>query len=247
MESKKVFTRAMLQEECGITNVTETYFTKEVHKVRANKDVKMTTYPTLSLQKTKDKKRVHYISLTTSLYNYKTKKYISLPFHKMRYIWEYGSCPMGVTIDHIDTNPLNNDLSNLRMITESENQDNRKRWKQFTLEEVEGKTINQLKEMIAQRIEEYKDVPYSEIKAQERSEQKAREREEWLLHTDERLQERKRKTRITTLKRQISKKEYEIFALEEGYTTHSDDYIAKKTTKLKLEVRDLKNELSKLV
>ena len=49
MESKKVFTKAMLQEECGITNVTESYFEKEVHKVRANKDVKMTTYPTLCI------------------------------------------------------------------------------------------------------------------------------------------------------------------------------------------------------
>lgn len=225
MESKKVFTRAMLQEECGITNVTESYFEREVHKVRANKDFKIITYPTLCVQKTKDKERVHYISLTTSIYNYKTGKYVTLPFHKLRWIWQFGEIEMGKVLDHIDTNPLNNDLSNLRLVDEQDNRANKKCWKQFTLEEVKDKSVDELREMIAQRIEEYKDNPYKVVyKKQDTSTRKKSQ------HTKEYIE-----SKIAKLNEQIN----DLY--DNCY--HRPDYIAEKVLKLRNQIEELKNQL----
>lgn len=153
---------------------------------------------------------------------------------------------MGKVIDHIDTNPLNNDLSNLRLVDEQDNRANKKRWKQFTLEEVKDKSVDELREMIAQRIEEYKDVSYSEIKAQERSEQRARAREEWLASADVRVEERKRKLRITTINNQIKRLNEQINDMYED-CYHRPDYIAEKVLKLRNQIKDLKKELSELV
>ena len=98
-----------------------------------------------------DYRRLSYIGLTVSLYNYKTKKYVNMPFSKLRWIWEYGECPMGVCINHIDTNPLNNEMGNLRLLTEKENQQNRKVWKQFTFDDVKGKGVDELRGMIEEK------------------------------------------------------------------------------------------------
>lgn len=157
MESKKVFTKAMLQEECGVIDVTDDSFVRDVYKVKAKKQIRTVTKPTLMIQKSQQadgKFKVHYIGLTVSLYNYKTKKYVNMPFSKLRWIWEHGECPMGVCIDHIDTNPLNNKLWNLRLLSEKENHENKKVWKQFEFEEICGKSVEELCLMISNKMTE---------------------------------------------------------------------------------------------
>ena len=159
MESKKTFTKTMLQEECGVIEVNNFYFVRDVFKKKANKRVVTQTMPTLMIQKSWSKKdqcyKPSYIGLTVSLYNYKTGKYLNMSFAKLRMIWELGEVEMGKVIDHIDTNPLNNELSNLRVLTERENQENRKSWKKFeSMDEIEGKSYAQIKEMIENRIKE---------------------------------------------------------------------------------------------
>lgn len=46
-----------------------------------------------------------------------------------RIIWQlfYGTIPQGLVVDHIDGNPLNNEISNLRLITQAENRRNTKK------------------------------------------------------------------------------------------------------------------------
>lgn len=78
----------------------------------------------------------------------------------MVWAWHYGEVPVGYEIDHINTNPFDNRIENLRLTTRSENIANRKKWKMFTLEEIEGKTIPEIRQMIFDKIEEYKDNPY---------------------------------------------------------------------------------------
>ena len=60
------------------------------------------------------------------LYNYETKKYISYTKQQLLYIWYKGDIPKGYDIDHIDNNPLNNDINNLQLITRAENLRKRK-------------------------------------------------------------------------------------------------------------------------
>lgn len=163
MESKKTFTRTMLQEECGVVEVNDSYFVRDVFKQKSKKQVITKTYPSLMIQKSWSNKkkcfRPHYIGLTVSLYNYKTSKYINMSFAKLRMIWELGEVEMGKVIDHIDTNPLNNQLSNLRLLSEKENQKNRKLWKQFeSIEELEGKSPKEISIMIQERIDEAKQL-----------------------------------------------------------------------------------------
>lgn len=154
--SIKIITKEQLINDCKVTDVTENSFTR-VRTLRKNKVRAGITYPTVMLQKSEsDPSLVAYMGLMVSLYNYTTKKYINMPFSKLRWIWEYGYCPDGVVIDHIDTNPFNNDLSNLRLFTNKQNSYNRKKWSKFRYSEVKGKTASEIKEMIKQKIKENK-------------------------------------------------------------------------------------------
>lgn len=154
MESKKVFTKAMLQEECGVIEVTNKNFTRYVYSDKSKKWKFTVTKPSLMLQKSWKNEFFGYVGLTVSLYNYKTKSYVNMPFSKLRWIWENGECPMGVVIDHIDTNPLNNEMSNLRLLSEKDNRKNTKIWKPFTIDEItpEMKDVEILREEIYKRI-----------------------------------------------------------------------------------------------
>lgn len=58
------------------------------------------------------------------VYDYETNKIISKRLHRL--IWETfnGEIPKGMQIDHIDGNPKNNNLNNLRCVTAKENCNN---------------------------------------------------------------------------------------------------------------------------
>ena len=54
--------------------------------------------------------------------NSKPKKFL---LHRLKYEAHYGSIPEGMCIDHIDNNPQNNNIENLRLATLSQNQMNK--------------------------------------------------------------------------------------------------------------------------
>lgn len=149
-------TRDML-EFAGITEV----YPFGVKRVRQMNKVGLTElYTEATLQKHLDKAThdtLRYIGAVISLYIPQTKSYLTVSLPKIVYAWHKGSVPIGYEIDHIDTNSLNNNIENLRLVSTKENQKNIKKWPMFTLEEIENKTIQEVKEMIDQRIEEYKD------------------------------------------------------------------------------------------
>ena len=41
----------------------------------------------------------------------------TLGVHVINYVWNVGNRPAGYVVDHIDNNPLNNDISNLQLVT----------------------------------------------------------------------------------------------------------------------------------
>jgi len=46
---------------------------------------------------------------------------IYIPFHRLVYAWFNGSVPKGMIVDHIDDDKLNNDPTNLQLLTPSQN------------------------------------------------------------------------------------------------------------------------------
>lgn len=42
-------------------------------------------------------------------------------FQRIIYAWFYGEVPAGYVVDHIDNNPLNNNIENLQLLTQREN------------------------------------------------------------------------------------------------------------------------------
>lgn len=59
----------------------------------------------------------------------KEARQITLKVHQLVYDAFIGPIPEGMVIDHIDRNKLNNDVSNLRAVTQSENQHNSDQYK----------------------------------------------------------------------------------------------------------------------
>lgn len=156
--SNNIITRSML-EEAGITSVDKygIFRVREMNKVG---HTELYTYATI--QKHLDKAThsiLRYIGATLSLYIPETGKYLSISLPKAIWAWHYGICPEGYEIDHIDTNSLNNSIDNLRLVTPKENQKNLRNWPMFTLDEIEGKSIIEVEEMITNRIKEYEGKP----------------------------------------------------------------------------------------
>lgn len=232
-------------EEIGVVSVDEEkVIARDLGRTKGvYKDSDDIVY-TPSLAKQKDKKGVlRYLSTVVTIYNPQERKYTSFSMHKLLYAWTYGVVPEGVEIDHYNTNPLDNRVENLRPVDRTTNGKNRRKWKMFTEEEIEGKSLEEVREMIAQRIEEYKDNPYYEQVKREKKELKRKEREEWLSHAEERKELQLKRTRITTLKRQIKRLENEILHYRTKDEFHSEYWLEKKVKELSGDIVEKRAEL----
>ena len=59
------------------------------------------------------------VSLTMDTINNGKQRLIGL--HNVIYAWYKGELPLGYDVDHIDNNPLNNNIDNLQLLTHEEN------------------------------------------------------------------------------------------------------------------------------
>lgn len=119
----KLLTREML-ENYGITNITE-----DGQVFRDDKAVKIC----IAQKNGKYKVQQPYARFVISdksrklpKVNKKGQKYwtyapITFLVSRAVYAWYYGEVPAGLEVDHIDENTLNNNLSNLRLLTKEEN------------------------------------------------------------------------------------------------------------------------------
>ena len=158
MESKVLLTRQLL-EQCGVTDIQPDYFVRSDRQLIRSRQTNIITTPTIAKCKSKQGD-LRYISLCVSLWDSLNHKYINTQYHRMVWAWHYGEVPVGYEIDHINTNPFDNRIENLRLTTRTENFNNKKNWKMFTVDEIENKSISEIRQMIFDRIEEYKDNPY---------------------------------------------------------------------------------------
>ena len=239
--SKSELTREML-EKIGVVSVDEEkVIARDLGRIKGvYKDSDDIVYKP-SLAKQKDKQGVlRYLSTIVSIYNPEERKYTSYSMHRLLYVWTYGVAPEGVEIDHINTNPLDNRVENLRPVNRTTNGKNRRKWKMFTEEEIDGKSIEEVREMIAQRIEEYKDNPYYEQVKREKEELKRKEREET---KEERIMLRAKRCRITTLKKQIKRLENEVLYYRTKDKFHSEDWLKKKVKELSEDIVSKRAEL----
>lgn len=137
MQAKTPLTREQLEEDFKIVSVYDTEITKSyIPENRPGVIKEQTLRPTLNIQRSRKTGRVKYVSWIVSLYDFTHKRYRSIPVHKLIYAWHLGECQAGKVIDHIDCNPLNNNILNLREVSEEENRANRRKYQYPDAEEL---------------------------------------------------------------------------------------------------------------
>ena len=111
--SKVTKSKQFLQDVCRVREIDGKLY---VDKPRAG----LTPIYTWT-QATKHKYGKTCVYEYVALYNYEKHKMILMGLHSMLYAWYKGEVPAGYDVDHIDNNPLNNDLDNLQLLTHQEN------------------------------------------------------------------------------------------------------------------------------
>ena len=90
---------------------------------------KVTTFPlklTLSGQYCEYSQKWKYYYRTGFNFNGKTETYT---VSRIYYAWFIGPVPEGIEVDHIVDEPINNDISNLKLLTPPENRQKRRGYK----------------------------------------------------------------------------------------------------------------------
>jgi hypothetical protein len=73
--------------------------------------------------------------------------------HQFVYMLNNGGYPPDFNIDHIDRNPLNNDISNLRVISSKDNNNNRKESvRPIKVNTIRANEINAIRELMASNL-----------------------------------------------------------------------------------------------
>ena len=123
MKKRKTYASELTKEylmKLGITNVTP----DGLHIYKGSEE--LTQY----ILKTKNVKRKYFrVSLYDPELRQATPKEertittgaITIPVHVINYVWNRGPRKLGLVVDHIDNNPLNNHIDNLQLISQREN------------------------------------------------------------------------------------------------------------------------------
>lgn len=111
--SKITKTRKLFEEDCRVFCINEKFYQERAKKGLTE------LKPFISTAKHKYGKDLSYELI--NVYNFNLHKYMLVSYHSFLYAWYKGEVPVGYDVDHIDGDTLNNDLSNLQLLTREEN------------------------------------------------------------------------------------------------------------------------------
>lgn len=123
MKRRKDYAAELTKEylmKLGITDVTP----DGLHIYKGSKELAQ------YIPKTKNAKRRYFIvtlydpelrQATPKEERTSTTGAITIPVHVINYVWNKGPRKLGLVVDHIDNNPLNNHIDNLQLINQREN------------------------------------------------------------------------------------------------------------------------------
>lgn len=110
--TKQTKTKKYLEENCHVFELDGELYARGP---KGNRKL----IPWLSRTKHKYGKTMEYYLV--SLIDYEEKKQITWTLQQLLYAWFIGEIPKGYDVDHIDGDTLNNDLTNLQLLSRKDN------------------------------------------------------------------------------------------------------------------------------